>query len=51
MDESAIFKAQNAFFVKKHGPTLVFAKQLIHIALAEGLVSLGVVQTESAETV
>ena len=36
---------------QKSVATLVFAKQLIHIALAEGLVSLGVVQTESAETV
>ena len=45
------FEGSKRIFRQKSGRTLVFAKQLIHIGLAEGLVSLGVVQTESAETV
>ena len=45
------FQGAKRIFRQKNAPSLVFAKQLIHIALAEGLVSLGVVQTESAETV
>ena len=45
------FEGSKCIFRQKSGRTLVFAKQLIHIGLAEGLVSLGVVQTGSAETV
>ena len=37
--------------LEKTSGVFVFPKQLIHIALAKGLVSFGVVQTESSESV
>jgi hypothetical protein len=45
------FQGSKRIFRQKNGPPLVIAKQLIQIALAEGLVSLGLVQTGSSETV
>jgi len=37
--------------MKKHASGFGFSKHLNHIALAKGLVSFGVVQTESSESV